>query len=263
MDNEGEEKAGEKSVEESAPAPDPSQEYFLIPRPNVDLKALLEVLAIVALYILATRLVMSAALAGEALQDLFEGPEATILAGFFLGAVVQLIIVVGLHAAGQVDVRAAVASLREKAPAAGWHIALTVAAVDIIFIIGGWIDEPGRVVEFSKFALMGSLVPALDGATQEVIFRGFILLRLKRAGMVGRLPIVLSGLAFALIHIGYGNSFDAGAGAALAPILGTFGLGMAWAWAFQKSNYKLAPVLLSHVLVIIVLQPWLALSYAG
>ena len=257
MDDEGEDKAAE------APAPDLSAEYFLIPRPKVDLRAVLEVLVVAGGFILITQLVLGTALTREAFQDIFEGSEATILAGFFLGAVVQLIFVVILHGAGQEDVKAALASFKAKAPNIGWQIALTLAAVQIIFIVGGWLEEPARVVEFSKFALVGSLLPAVGGATQIVIFQGFILLRLKRAGMEGWLPMVISGLAFSLIHIGYASPFEAGIGAALAALLGTFGLGLAWAWAFQMSTYKLAPVLVSHVLVILVLQPWLALSYAG
>ena len=260
MFTEGEDKTAGGPAQESAP----EQKYFRIPRPKVDLRAVLEVLVVAGGFILITQLVLGAALTREALQDIFEGSEATILAGFFLGAVVQLIFVVILHAAGQEDVKAAVASFKAKAPSIGWQIALTVAALDITFIAGGWLEEPARVVEFSKLALLGSLLPAVGGATQIVIFQGFILSRLRRAGMVGWLPIIISGLAFSLIHIGYASPpFEPGIGAVLAPLLGTFGLGMAWAWAFQKSNYKLAPVLVSHVLVILVLQPWLALSYGG
>lgn len=257
MNDEGEEKADE------TPAPDLSAEYFMIPRPKIDMRAVLEVLVVAGGFILITQLVLGTALTREALQDIFEGSEATILAGFFLGAVVQLIFVVILHAAGQEDVKAALASFKAKAPSIGWQIALTLAAVEIIFIVGGWLEEPARVVEFSKFALLGSLLPAVGGATQIVIFQGFILLRLRRAGMEGWLPIVISGLAFSLLHTGYASPFEAEIGAALAALVGTFGLGLAWAWAFKMSNYKLAPVLVSHVLVILVLQPWLALSYGG
>lgn len=258
MEDEGEDKAAE------APAPDLSAEYFLIPRPKVDLRAVLEVLVVAGGFILITQLVLGTALTREALQDIFEGSEATILAGFFLGAVVQLIFVVILHGAGQEDVKAALSSLKEKARPAGWQIALTVAALNIVFIVGGWLEEPARVTELSKLAAIGSLIPAVGGATQIVIFQGFILLRLKRAGMEGWLPVIISGLAFSLIHIGYASPpFEPGIGAVLAPLLGTFGLGMAWAWTFQKSDYRLAPVLVSQVLVILVLQPWLALSYAG
>jgi len=100
--------AGETGPD-GAPAPerDLAEDYFLIPRPKVDGKALLEVLGLVAAYILITRLILSFAFTGEAIQDLFEGPEARLVAGFFLGAMVQLIIVVGLHAKGQEDIRRA------------------------------------------------------------------------------------------------------------------------------------------------------------
>ena len=220
-------------------------------------------LALAVSFILITRLALSLTLTHQSFRDIFDGTEATILIGFFIGGLIQFTLVGLMFAAGQQDVKAAIMSLKEKAPAVGWQIALTVAAVDIIFVAGGWLDQPDRIIEASQFALAGSLIPAFDGFSQEVIFRGFILLRLQRAKMTGWLPIVLSGLAFALLHLGYGNSFEAGIGAALAPILGTFGLGMAWAYAFRLSNYKLGPVVAAHVLVILILQPWLALSYAG
>ena len=92
------------------------------PRPEINLPAVFEVAAVAAGFILITQLVLGTALTREALQDIFEGSEATILAGFFLGAVVQLIFVVILHAAGQEDVKAAVSSLKEKARPAGWQI---------------------------------------------------------------------------------------------------------------------------------------------
>ena len=258
MDDEGEDKAP------AALAPDLSADYFLIPRPKLDLPAVLEVLAVAAGFILISQLGLILIAGSAPLRDLFQGTEGGLIGGFLIGALVQLTLLGALYAFGQKDVKAAISSLREKAPAGGWQMALGVAAVFIIFIIGGWLEEPARVVEFSKFALLGSLVPAVGGATQVVIFQGFILLRLKRAGMEGWLPMVFSGLAFSLLHVGYASPpFEAGIAAILAPLLGSLGLGLAWAWAFRMSNYKLAPVLASQVLAILVLQPWMALSYGG
>ena len=228
------------------------------------MQAVLEVLAVAAGFILLGNLGLFFIAGSAPLRDLFQGTEGGITGGFLIAALVQLTLLGALYALGQKDVKAAISSLKAKVPAAGWQIALTVAALNIVFIVGGWLEEPARVVEFSKLALMGSLIPAVGGATQIVIFQGFILLRLKRAGMEGWLPFVISGLAFSLIHIGYASPpFEPGIGAVLAPLLGTFGLGLAWAWTFQKSNYRLAPVLISQGLVILVLQPWLALSYTG
>lgn len=260
MFTEGEEKVAGGPVQEPAP----ERKYFRIPRPEFDLPAVLEVLGIAAGFILITNLGLFFIAGSLPLRDLFQGTEGGIIGGFLIGALVQLTLVGLLYAFGQKEIKAAISSLKKRAPAAGWQIALAVAAVEIVFIAGGWLEEPARLLEFSKFALIGSLIPAVDGFSQEVVFRGFILLRLRRAGMEGWLPIVISGLGFSLIHIGYASPpFEPGIGAVLAPLLGTFGLGMAWAWTFRMSNYKLAPVLVSHLLVILVLQPWLALSYGG
>ncbi len=260
MYTEGEDKTAGGPAQE----PGPEQKYFRIPLPEFDLSAVLAVMGIAAGFILLSHLALFFIAGSAPLRDLFQGIEGGVIGGFLIGALVQLTLVGLLYAFGQKDVKAALSSLKEKAPAAGWRIALTVAAFEIVFIIGGWLEEPARVTELSKLAAIGSLIPAVGGAIQIVIFQGFILLRLRRAGMEGWLPIMISGLAFSLLHIGYASPpFEPGIGAVLAPLIGTFGLGLAWAWAFQRSNYKLAPVLVSQVLAILVLQPWLALSYTA
>ena len=111
-----------------------------------------------------------------------------------------------------------------------------------------------------------SLVPALDGITQEIVFRGYVILRLASNGISRFGQIFLSGILFAAIHFSYVTELDPSTVGStilsLMPLIGTFGLGAAWAFAFQQSGYKLLPVVTSHVLVIILVQPWLAISFA-
>jgi hypothetical protein len=46
----------------------------------------------------------------------------------------------------------------------------------------------------------------------------------------------------------------------MAPLIGTFMLGCFYAWAVRSGGGSLKPVIVCHMLIIIVLQPWLALA---
>lgn len=120
-----------------------------------------------------------------------------------------------------------------------------------------FLPQPERVWEFSELNLILSVVPAADGWSQEVLFRGYVLLRLARAGVPAVAQILLSGILFAAIHVGYVGET---AWEALSPLVGTFMLGSFYAWAVHSGRGSLKPVICCHMLIIVVLQPWLALA---
>jgi membrane protease YdiL (CAAX protease family) len=109
----------------------------------------------------------------------------------------------------------------------------------------------------SGLNLILSAVPAADGWSQEVLFRGYVLFRLARAGVPAIAQILLSGSLFAAIHFGYAGET---AWAFLAPLVGTFMLGCFYAAAVRSGGGSLKPVICCHMLIIIILQPWLALA---
>lgn len=222
------------------------------------LSALTEVFVVCGIYILLAR----AGVAADWLQTQSWAPFSSqvqnkIAGGFFNGAVAQLILV-GLLLISPVGApaRRALASLFLSAPLRGWTIAFSVAIVDIAILYAGWIGDFSHLVDGTAFGLTMSVIPAIDGFSQELIFRGYLILRLMDGGLPRPALAAVSGFMFSLIHINYGGSYN------LAPILGTFGLGVAWAFAFLESDRKLAPVVASHMLVIAAVQPWLALHYA-
>ena len=179
--------------------------------------------------------------------------------GFLVGAIVQLALVLAAaRLLGLQDVRLAIARTFSPATRGAWTIAAIASAIHIGTALLVYLPEPARVWEPSLLNLILSVVPAVDGWTQEVLFRGYVLFRLARAGVPALLQIVISGALFAAIHIGYAG---AGPWAMLSPLVGTFMLGCFYAWAVQVGRGSLRPVIICHMLIVIVLQPWLALAH--
>lgn len=231
--------------------------------------AIAEVISVGLLYVVVARAAVAHDLFGASRWfPRFSDVEARIAGGVANGAIVQILLVACLaFLPGFAPVRRAIATFLKPAARPGWIIAVAVMVFDVIVLYAGWIGDFGKLFDTSPFGLSMSVVPAIDGVTQEIVFRGYVILRLAAAG-VGRFwQIVLSGLLFGAIHFSYGQGFDPGSLAsflaALVPFAGTFGLGAAWALAFQASGYRLLPVVVSHVLVVLLVQPGLAMAYVG
>lgn len=197
----------------------------------------------------------------------FSEIESNVAGGFTTGAITQIILVIVLISIPYfTDVRKSISTLFQLATTRGWRIALIILLIEVIVLYLGWIKEFDKLFDTSTFGISMSIVPSFDGLTQEIIFRGYVILRLARSGISKKWQIIVSGILFASIHIPYaagpGHDLITTITASLIPIVGTFSLGAAWAFAFQQSEYKLMPVVVSHILVIALVQPWLAYSYA-
>ncbi|NIU44107.1 MAG: CPBP family intramembrane metalloprotease [Nitrospinaceae bacterium] len=196
-------------------------------------------------------------------QSSFSGPTQQLAAGFTRSVAAQLFFIVVLAVViRNRTVLEALRSLRQKAPAAGWFIALAAAFIHATVLAAGWIENPSRIFDVSLLNLSLSLIPAADGFSQEVFFRGYVVLRLARDGFSRTTQVVVSGLLFGLLHWNWGLHLSAPSWLdVLSPVLGTFILGVVFAFAFQASKYRLLPVVVAHVLLIIIIQPWLGLTY--
>jgi len=224
--------------------------------------AILEVLFVVTAYVLFTKFVIGRFDLPFQSYWALDPIAARVARGFTLGAVAQMmfIIVLALIVRSR-SLREALASIFRPAPFIAWFIALSVAGFDIAVLYAGWIDASDVSREPLLFRASMAAVPALDGFTQEALFRGYLIVRLAGAGVNRLLQVLLSAAAFGAMHFGYG----AGEGATwfdlVVPVLGTFGLGVGWAVAFQMGGHRLLPVIVAHMLIIVAVQPGLALSY--
>ncbi len=236
---------------------------------NPKAKGLAAVLLVIALYYGAIHMGFRLLAPFVVFRDAF-GPELDrVGAGFATGALVQLaFVLVAIYLVRNVDFRAAAASIRSRPGRAGWIIALIAAAIHITTAATLYIDDPTQILVLSAANVTLSLISAIDGVTQEIIFRGYLLRRLRSAGWGPRFQIALSGVVFGILHLNYGGTAGNGMAAlasfqALLPFVGTSVLGGFLAWSVQRSNYSILPAVVAHVLILLIIQPWLALSYSA
>lgn len=220
-------------------------------------RALFEVLGLCSLYIGLSHFLASRIDLAFVLPEAFDPSTRSVGAVFLVGALAQLGFVGLLWVVGQPDVRRAAAATFEEAGAKGWTVALLATAIQALTVIFVVLQSPTVVVELSTRNVLLSAVAGTDGWSQEMMFRGFVLFRLGRAGVSEVWQILLSGATFSAIHVGYAG---AGFWAAFWPLAGTFVLGCFYAWSVLLSKGSLRPVVVCHVLLIVLLQPWLALA---
>jgi membrane protease YdiL (CAAX protease family) len=168
-----------------------------------------------------------------------------------------VLVLFGACLLGGKDLQRAIAASLAASTSKAWTIAAIATAIHIGTGMLLFLPQPERVWELSGLNLILSAVPAADGWSQEVLFRGYVLLRLARADIPPIVQILVSGSLFAAIHFGYAGET---AWAILTPLVGTFMLGCFYAWAVRSGGGSLKPVICCHMLIIVVLQPWLALA---
>jgi hypothetical protein len=221
------------------------------------IRAVAEVLAVAALYILISTSAVDAVDAAFLFPVSWSSAERDTGGGFLVGASTQVaLVLLGAYLLGRKDLQRAIAASFAASSHKAWTIAAIATAIHVGTAMLLFLPQPGRVWEISWLNLVLSVVPAVDGWSQEVLFRGYVLLRLARGGVPGIAQILLSGSLFAAIHFGYAGDT---AWEYLAPLVGTFMLGCFYAWAVRIGCGSLKPVICCHMLIIIILQPWLAL----
>ena len=222
------------------------------------MRAIAEVISAAALYILISTAAVSAVDVSFLFPANWSFAERATGSGFLTGALVQVaLVLIGAYLIGLKDLQKAIAATVAASTRKAWTIAAIATAIHIGTAMLLFVPQLERVWELSGRNLILSVVPAADGWSQEVLFRGYVLFRLARAAVPGIAQILLSGCLFAAIHFGYAG---ATAWEFLSPLVGTFMLGSFYAWAVRSGHGSLKPVICCHVLIIIVLQPWLALA---
>ncbi|AGK96825.1 CPBP family intramembrane glutamic endopeptidase [Clostridium pasteurianum] len=137
----------------------------------------------------------------------------------------------------------------------GWGVNTNVSAIilGIFFSIGYilWTFSNPLIIqnamEISLFKIFGVLVGIVGAIVEEIVFRGFVLTELSETKVSIAAQIFISGLAFALIHIGFN----------ITGVIITFIMGMVLSVIYIVGRRSLTPSLISHMLINILIEPWL------
>lgn len=183
--------------------------------------------------------------------------EAHIGSVFLIGALAQLLFVFAAIALAVPGFREAARATVRQAPPQAWFIALAAAAIQCATVAAFFIPDATRIFELSERNVLLTILPLTDGWTQEVMFRGYILLRLAKADVPISGQIAASAVAFASIHLGYIGSSGLGS---VWPLIGTATLGAILAWSVVVARGSMLPATVAHLVIIAVTQPWLALA---
>ena len=106
-----------------------------------------------------------------------------------------------------------------------------------------------NLFEFSLLKLWGLIAGLFGAFVEEVIFRGYLLTRLQKAGMSNVSQIVLSALTFGLLHLGFG----------WWGVLCTATLGGCLGALYVYGNRSLTGPLICHGVINAIIEPWLML----
>lgn len=115
----------------------------------------------------------------------------------------------------------------------------------------------------SCLKLLALATACVAGLFEETFFRGYLMTRLRDAGRGPTLQVIVSGLVFGLAHGVWGLGRPTAILAFVAPILGTTLLGTALASVYLLGGRKLGPVILSHALIDMVIEPGLLIATVG
>ena len=144
----------------------------------------------------------------------------------------------------------------------GWIAAGVLTTLFIWLMLMGPLRGRAALAEISFFHLYNSIIAGLGaGFCEEMLFRGFVMSELSWAG-VGRVTQVLaSGLLFGLAHVGWttlGTAFNLRL--FLGTVIPTAVLGMLYAGIYLIGGRSLTPVIASHAITDMIIEPWLVLA---
>jgi membrane protease YdiL (CAAX protease family) len=141
----------------------------------------------------------------------------------------------------------------------GWLLALVVSALYVV-VAARLPSVRENLFRISRLKLLSIAVAISAGILEEVVFRRWLMNHLQdrhHAGIV--VQIIISGLAFGLAHGVWGlmgKSVRAAIGATVAT--GILGIGLAI--VFVASGRNLAPCIVAHFLINLLIEPGLVLA---
>jgi uncharacterized protein len=141
-----------------------------------------------------------------------------------------------------------------------WILATIVGTVYIFYTMRAIPFVAGMQREISLFKLLGILAAVVGGIVEEVFFRRWIMDMLMLRGFAPIIQIIISGVAFGLAHASWTLLAKRDFKFTLPATISTSVLGIFLAIIYLVGGRNLGPCIYAHVMINIVIEPWLMLS---
>jgi hypothetical protein len=146
------------------------------------------------------------------------------------------------------------------APPMAWILATITAIAYVLYTMKAIPIVASMQREISLFKLLGILAALVGGIVEEVFFRRWTMDMFMKGGFNPILQVIISGIAFGLAHWSWTLLAKRDFKATLPAILSTSILGILLAIIYLAGGRNLGPCIFAHVLINIVIEPWLMLS---
>jgi uncharacterized protein len=206
--------------------------------------------------------------ASKGLRLLLQGHVATTLrtratfaiSGSALGEIIVLILLVlflGLRGRSLREL-----GLWKGSPLRGWIVATVFTALYLWMTFVAVLRGHAALTEVTAFHIYNSLAAGIAaGFIEEIFFRGFVMSELKWSGFGATVQVIASGVLFGIAHAGWGLFAAKVNWAALfGSIVATTILGLLFAIAYLASRRSLMPVIVGHLIMDLLIEPWLVLT---
>ena len=146
------------------------------------------------------------------------------------------------------------------APPLAWILATITAITYVLYTMKAIPLVLAKQREISLFKLLGILSALVGGIVEEVFFRRWIMDMFMSGGFIPILQVIISGIAFGLAHTSWTLIAKRDFKVTLPAIISTSILGIFLAIIYLAGGRNLGPCIFAHVLINIVIEPWLMLS---
>jgi membrane protease YdiL (CAAX protease family) len=146
------------------------------------------------------------------------------------------------------------------APPLAWILATITAIAYVLYTMKAIPFVASMQREISLFKLLGILSAVVGGIVEEVFFRRWIMDMFMKGGFNPILQVIISGVAFGLVHASWTLLAKHNFKATLPAIFSTTVLGIVLAIIYLAGGRNLGPCIFAHILINIVIEPWLMLS---
>jgi uncharacterized protein len=141
-----------------------------------------------------------------------------------------------------------------------WILAAIVGIVYVSYTLKAIPFIASMQREISLFKLLGILAAVVGGIVEEVLFRRWVMDTLMFRGFASVTQVIISGIAFGLAHAGWTLLAKRDLKFSLPAIMSTSILGVFLAIIYLAGGRNLAPCIFTHVMINVVIEPWLMLS---